>query len=293
MKARLCFLPALLILAAACQKEEKTVTPTVPHFTLTLNASKVSDETKALDLTNEGATLDAYWTSTEKVQVIKDGALMGTLDVTPDEGEKPVTAMLGGSIAPTNLSVGQKLLLMLPRSSWDYTGQDGTLGTLSSTYDYATATVTVAGIEAGAVTTTGGANFENQQSVYRFGFKAGDVYFDPKSFVVNAAGGKLVQRMSFAGTDWTPAYGGVEVTAPISPADHYYYVSLRNESTAEETYSFVVTASDNSLYLGSKTIQSIAMDVPGKFISAKSVALTQAILAPIADQEINDPSKIF
>jgi len=288
-------IPAILLVLAACQQMEleqptPETTPEVQQeapdslFTLTIQATKGEAETKALDLTNEGATLNAYWKNTEKVKVYKGGTLLGTLDVTPGAGEKPTKATLSGSITTTGLAEGNELTLLIPRETWSYTDQNGTLtgtGSIEDTYDYATATVTIASINGSTVTTTGNASFANQQSVYRFGFKLDGSYIDPKDFTVSAAGGRLVQSLSYEGGTWTPLLGPLTITPASAPADHFYYVALRNGSTAADTYTFVLTGTSDQLYMASKGIPNTVLDAPGKFISAKNVTAVQPDFSPI------------
>lgn len=290
MKAHNYMLPiALLALLTACKKEtdvEKPVEPAVEtapaEAILTLQANKGEADTKALDLVNDGKTLNAYWKDTEKVKVFKDGTLLGTLDVTPAAGEKPTSATLSGPVTTEGLAANDVLMLMIPGENWNYAGQVGTLESIETTYDYATASVTIATVddENHTITTTASANFQNQQSIYRFGFKDGENYFDPKDFTVSATGGKLVQSMSWNGSAWTPLYGNIGVTPASAPGDHFYYVSIRNDQTTDDTYSFVITGSDDALYMASKGIPGTVLDVPGKFISAKNITATKPDFAP-------------
>ena len=285
MKARLIIIPAIILLAA-CQRMEFEVEPemrgkTSEPGTLTVRASKGEPQTKALDLVNDGTRLNAYWKNTEKVKVYKGAALLGTLSVLPDDGEKPATATLEGKIDVEGLSVTDVLTLLVPRSKWDYTGQTGALtgsGSLEEKYAFYTAEIAVSAISGDSVSTTH-ANFSNEQSVYRFGFKLGGNYIDPKDFTVSAAGGKLVTGRTFNGSAWASSFGSICLTPVSAPADHFYYVSLRNENTAADSYGFIVTGSDNALYLASKAIPATALDAPGKFISAKNISVTQPSFA--------------
>ena len=304
MKARHLFIPAIL-LVASCQVElenpeyveevpAEQVVPADSLWTITLQASKGEAETKALDLVNDGSRLNAYWKNTERVKVFKGGSLIGTLDVQPGAGEKPTSATLTGTLTVAGLAPGDVLTLRIPRESWDYTGQGGTLASIEDGYDYATASVTIATVDAGnhTVTTTSGATFAHQQSVYRFGFKVSGDYIDPKSFTVSAAGGKLVQSMSWNGSAWTPLYDDISVTPASAPGDHFYYVSLRNDQTSDDVYSFTITGSDDVLYMASKNIPASVLDAPGKFISAKSVNATKPDFAP-ASGSVDDPAEVL
>ena len=307
MKARHFIIPVIALLAACQQMELETELPIIEENTeesepadsvtvwsFTLQANKGEGETKALDLINEGATLNAYWKNTEKVKVYKGGTLLGTLDVTPGAGEKPTKATLSGSITTAGLAPGDILTLRTPGESWNYTGQVGTLASIETDFDHANASVIIGSVDKlnHTITTTGTASFQNQQSIYRFGFKTGGEYFDPKAFTVSAAGGKLVHSMGWNGSAWTADYGDISVTPASAPGDHFYYVSLRNDQTSDDTYNFTITGSDDALYMASKNIPNSVLDVPGKFISAKNITATKPDFAP-ASGEVSDPTEVL
>ena len=201
MKAKLFLIP-IIILSAACQQAELEK-PATGKFTVTLQATKGEAGTKALDLvTGTPDRLDAYWKNTEKVKVFKGGTLLGTLDVTPAAGEKPICAILSGSITTDGLVTNDQLTLRICRENWDYTGQAGTLAGIETLYDYAMASVTVDAIDEGTHTiTTDDAVFVNQQSIYRFAFKVGGNYIDPKSFTITTSNGAMV-----TGREWNGRY---------------------------------------------------------------------------------------
>ncbi len=307
MKARHIIIPVLAVLFSACAKEpipapeektdpveEKRTTTTVVPYTFSIQATKGEEATKALDLVNNGSRLNAYWKNTEKVKVYKDGVLLGTLDVTPHDGEKPTVATLGGSFITSGLAENDELTLLIPRETCDYSGQNGLLtgeNSIEEKYAYAMASVQVTGISNHAVSTTY-AHFANVESIYRFGFKLGGSYIDPKAFTVSAAGGKLVQSMSWGGSDWAVTYGSLTVNSASAPADHFFYVSIRNDQTTDDTYNFVLTGDDDALYVASKAIPSRILDVPGKFNSSKSIEATQPDFSP-ASGEITDPQEVL
>ena len=292
MKARFLIIPLLLL--AACQPVEmdqdkqKTVDEEKPlsgsGYTLTIKATKGDPQSKALDLSSDGNTLGTYWKNTEKVSVYREGTCIGTLDVTPDQGEKPQTATLSGKLKDGfTLAEGDVLTLLLPRETWSYTGQNSTLtgkGSIEDTYDYATATVTINELLGTEVTTTADARFQNQQSVYRFGFKEGANWVDIKFFTISAAKGKLAQTVTYQNDAWTSVWGGITVTPAAAPADHFYYVSLRNDATEQDTYSFLITGSDYALYTATKDVPAALLDAPGRFISAKEIAAAKTGFAP-------------
>ena len=300
MKAIPIIIPVIL-LAAACQRMENATPDRRENaetagavYNLTIQAAKGDAQAKALDLVNDGATLNAYWKDSEKVRIYKDNTLLGTLDVIPAAGEKPAKATLSGPITTTGLAANDELILLFPRESWDYTGQAGTLAGIEASCDYAVATVAVATVDDvnHTITATGPANFRNQQSIYRFGFKTGGNYFNPKSFTVSAAGGKLVRRMSWNGSAWAPDYDGITVTPASAPADNFYYVSLRNDQTTDDTYGFIITGSDDVLYMASQAIPGARLAAPGQFISARNVSATKSDFSP-AGGGVNDPLEVL
>lgn len=288
MKYRSLIIPAFLLLAVACQRmnlEEpradasQEAADTV--FFLTVHASRDEAETKALNL-EDGVALHSYWKSSETVKVFRSGIYLGALGVSPEAGETPRKADLAGNITTYSLSVGNALSLLLPRDVWDYTGQNGALtgsNSIEEKYAYALATVKVQNIGEGGNVSTSNAYFANQQSIYRFGFKVGENCFDPKSFTVGAAGGRLVRNVSSAGA-WIPTYGTLSVTPSAVSADHFYYVSLRNDCTAADIYNFVLTGSEYALYLATKAIPATVLAAPGKFISVKNVSAVKADFSP-------------
>ena len=310
MKANRTLLFLLFLVALASCRKEDPVDPEMGDVpsqsadtdsacivgTLSLEAIKLSSEagnnarTKGLDLDLAGTgALNAYWRESEKVYVFKTGPVLGFLNVNPYDGEKPVTAFLTGSIDAEGLAVNQNLTLLTPRSIWSYLGQNGTLtgaNSIEEDYDYALATVTVASIAGGELKTAANASFKNQQSIYRFGFKSGGNYIDPKSITINANGGKLVQSINYVAGDWTPVYGVLPFTPAPAPADHFYYFSLRNDRTADDTYTFLMTGPDNALYLATKVIPASLLDAPGKFISAKEIAAVKADFSPVSSGSI-------
>lgn len=287
---------AFLALAAitACQKEEdffqKEEVPQEEEskvqeiYTLTVEASK-GVETKALSLENEGARLDAYWKTGETVSVYLGGSLLGTLTATADGIDATKATLTGELTTVEDVQQGSVLTLLFPRADWDYTGQNGAApseaGDLATKYDYATASVTVASVDDvnRTISVASGADFENQQSVYRFGFKVSDTPLSVKEFTVSSDHNKLVTSRSYSG-GWTSTYGSLTVT-PASATSELLYLSVRNENdnTSEaDKFSFYVIGNDNALYLGEKDIPGDKLG-DGKFISAKSVAVTKSNLA--------------
>ena len=275
-----------LAVLTGCQKAEQELEEPLPTeeeatgtYTLTIQANKGA-ETRALYL--EGTSLNAYWNSGEKVYIFKGDSYIDYLDVTPDDGDYPQGATLSREVA-ISVTTGDQLTLLFPRQEWSYTGQAGTLASIESNFDYATATVTVAAVDGNTITTNE-ANFENQQSIYRFGFKVGGTgdAIPVKGITVISNNNALVQSRSLSGGNWTDVPGSIQISVPNNGTSSLLYASLLNNlvgtSNNTDTYSFNVIGSDNALYLGSKDIPASVMGKQGKFISASSVSVTKSVM---------------
>lgn len=284
VKAARLFLLVLMI--AACRQMEQPSLDEVPSssgqvYTLTVQASKGNPGVKALDLVNDGTRLKVYWKDSEKVKVFKDGSLVGLLDVVPDPGEMPSSATLRGDISVSDLAVGDEFIMIIPRETWDYTGQTGALtgeGSIEDTYAYATATVAVTAIDDGAVV-TGDAHFTNSQSIYRFAFTLEGSPLSIKDFILSDANGSLVRSREFTGGTWVSSFGYLGV-APVSYTSEPLYVSLRNDDTAADTYNFILTGASDELVLASQAIPASVLSVPGKLINAAGITASQPDFSP-------------
>ena len=188
------------------------------------------------------------------------------------------------------------MTLLFPRASWDYTGQKGILsgeGSVESQYDYAMTTLTVISKDYvhSSLVTTPEVVFENQQSVYRFGFKAGGNTLSVKQCTVGAVSEKLVQKLSYdTGTkSWVSTPGSIKVT-PAAATTNPLYVALRNElagtptpeqiavKTTLDTYSFTVIDDNGFCYLGEKPIPASALNMHGRFIDAPDITMTRLVV---------------
>lgn len=242
-------LAALLMAGAAftaCSNEddlikEQPVSPT-QKYTMTVNALKGSDATtRALSLS--GKTLSAQWAATDEVSVFPEAwsstttlTSIGTLTAAAsDNGSTSLTGDL--TSAP---SVGDKLNLLFPRATWDYTGQTGVLlstaNSIEKKYDYALAEVEVKEVDGNTITTTADAAFQSQQAIVKFNLQdAGGSAINATSLKIYANGGQLVQSRGLKKT-YTPA--GWE---PVSGENKYYvYIetnwAIDNSGTNVEGY---------------------------------------------------------
>ena len=162
---------------AACSSDENTIEqPANPAgeqvYTLTINATKGGADTRALKLEDSTTSLDgkkltAYWENGEKLTVYnetRNSALTGTLTASNASG---ATATFSGELTGTILQ-GDVLRLSYHTSSglYPYATQTGTLASAAE-HDFAKATVTVASVSSGEITTNTDANFETQTAVLK------------------------------------------------------------------------------------------------------------------------------
>ena len=196
---------ALFLMAAtftACSTDDTATTPTTTTpgdapqtYTLTVKATK-EDMTRALTLGTDGETgfakLNASWVADEEVAVLKYVSTdldkgywtqVGKLKA-ENVSTDGLTCNLTGSIptAEVNHNHDNKLRLVYPyQSSGDsytifYDSQDGTLETVSSSYDYCYTLepVIVKANDGTTLYTQGTAVFTNNQAIVRFNLKDKD-----------------------------------------------------------------------------------------------------------------------
>lgn len=276
-----------LALLTACRKDEKVATPTKGTFTLTLQATK-SMETKALNLSNDGKTLSAGWKSGETVSVLAGDKNIGTLTAQ----ETGSTTTLSGTVNQNDLTENMQLTLLFPSGDWDYNNQKGSLETVSS-FDYATAAVTVEKMEGDKVTlSTSSIAFQSEQSIYRFSFNDGFSPISVKEVMIDSENRKLVESRGFQG-NWISQYFEVSfltVNTGVATADPLY-VSIRNDyTTTKESYYFSITDDDNNLYVG--VLESKAPLVNGHFYEAAVAVKSAAVGYDSAISESN-PNNII
>ena len=289
------------MMLAGCQPFEEDLIPETPEkqetevetYTLSVKAFK-GVGTKALWLGD--SKLNAGWNSGEEVKVVRRGVEIGTLNVNPVSGNHSTQATLSGSIdGKYYLSENNVLTLLFPRSSWDYTGQNGALtgdGSIERMYDFSMTARTVLSISGSTLVTTSEVDFENQQSICRFSFTTGGNAVNVKQFTVSAASGELVKDRYWDADNsaWASHPGSLTVT-PTAATTAPLYVSMRNElagtptpgqvaaKTILDTYSFTVFDSNNYCYLGSKPIPANALAENGLFLSAQNIAVTKVVMA--------------
>ena len=142
-------------------------------YTLSVEASKVeSPVTRALALTTNSEdkhVLNSFWETTDVISVRRGDHVLGTLSPKTSGS----TAILTGTITG-ELKQGYSLYLSWPGdgSHFDYTGQDGTLETIASRYDYIYGETSVISVENGNISCNP-VTFSSSQAIVKFILKDG------------------------------------------------------------------------------------------------------------------------
>ena len=243
---------------ASCTREEQPQLIEEPEtsnvtYTLTVNATKGDDYTKALSLS--GSTLNATWAEGEKVTVYMMVAttpiLIGTLEPDPtsissDGTECMLIGELDADTIDNNggLNSGDGLVLRFSGSIGDggmTPEQDGTLATIQNYYDVATADVTVNGISdgpgGGRVISTTNAAFENQNAIVKFTLKdkAGNLVI-PTSVGIHEEVGGLATDVTLDG----------DVESNYAANGNCFYFAISGTSGGDFTGDLIISASDGT-----------------------------------------------
>jgi len=273
---------SLLLISTAmtsCSSDDKNGNtpepPKIDKYKIVVNATKSSSISSTRGLILEGSTLNQNWDEGEIITVIKkDGTNwteIGTLTASSSSNEN--TTLSG--IVSAELNVNDELYLIFPRTTWDYTGQNGILydesseTTIEKKYDYAQAIVYVTAIDGSNATVKrkdsegyyhDGAIFEKEQAITKFTFST-----PIKSVTIKSTCGGLVQYYTLdpsGGLGFYPTYGELTITALTDQTT--FYVAMRDNSDISDIYSFSATDAENNHYAGIKS----AKLVNGKYYAA-------------------------
>ena len=258
---------AAMIVAACSNAEDVTVKPSdetpaeARTWQVTINVGPA--ETRAISVGgNTGTKLYTNWDTGDVVEVVKDGAVVGTLTATASTANTAF-AVLTGTLEGT-FAVDDVLTLCYHSASFDYTGQVGTLAGVSTNKSFLTATSTVTAINvaesdinssgtSGKLTMTDAA-FLPQQSYLELSFtdESGNS-IDITSLDVWTDGGKLVKGKAIDGST-TYATEASPLTITPATATNKFFLALRDENGAANNYHFKATNSSGMefSYEGSK-----------------------------------------
>ena len=187
-------------------------------YTLTVNASKGNEAiTRALSLS--GSTLNATWSVGDEVKVYNGDTEIGTLTA---QNSGTNTTLTGSLTTAPNVNDELTLKFLSP----DYSAQEGTLEYIAANCDYAVATVTVNTVNTTekTITTTGNADFHNQQAIVKF------------TLTDNAATPVDISKLTLSVSTIRDVYTGIPmwnayVITPVSPTNELYIAipNINNE----------------------------------------------------------------
>lgn len=265
-------LAALLIASAAftaCSNENSDIIGEQPAqqapqvYTLTISASKGGDATRALDLS--GTSLVASWDDGDVLTVVNQTksytALGGTLTASNASGN---TATFSGALTGT-IEAGDVLRLNYHAHDYftEFPNQDGTLkGTNGAEkYDVANATVTVASVDEGNITTTGDASFTTWTAMLKLTLQDGSSnLLNPTSLTISVDG--IADFLTFSPTAATYTANGNGVLYFALPnAENVAYIKMgatpsdidtKKAALAAATVTFTAVAGGKT-YVATKT----------------------------------------
>lgn len=309
MKKNILTMAALLIASAtvftACSSSdddivnEQPVNPTEPKtYTMTIQASKGDDNTTRGLYFADGETskdLRVNWNGKEKIRVVQNGAVIGTLSAAMSNGENGHMTTLTGTV--TGFQVNQAVgfyLLADENGKMDYTGQKGAMlddngtGNIEENYDFASCELTGDQcsqdfeVNGSSIVPKGGVfiSFASQQAIVRFELQNsdGDDLLATKFIVTDKnAGNKLVQSIDTK-TD-TKTYGHVILTptSNTSGTSRVYNVALNLDGAS----NIRLFASDNEGNLYTYEKSNVTFE-KGKYYRVK-VKMSKCTNFPLKD----------
>ena len=186
---------------------------------------------------NDGNRYYCLWDEGDNADVYFNGYKVGRF--TPNSfghQDSKLTGTLSGTY-----SVGDELELYIPKADIDFTGQNGTIKSLSGEHMFMSATSTVSQVdESNKFVDMSSATFHNKQFFLRFRFQDPDgVRLHIEQLTIHTDGGKLLLSKP---KDGAPVYGDLVVNTVKENGSYpeEIYVSLHNDLGTTDTYSFTV-----------------------------------------------------
>lgn len=252
----------------SCQK-----TPSQSAKTYTLSVDAVKTETKALAL--DGKNLIDTWSEGDDVKVLIPGSTSVIGHLRPTEAGT-ASSSLKGDVTLTNVSVGDNLELLFPISWLTYSGQNGTLAKIASTYNYSSATVTVTGLSGERIVTSP-AEFTSMQSIVKFELldKADNSALMASTLTISAKSGKMYGESDYSDLEIWPG-----------TATNEFYAAIRNDSGNPDTYTLTAK-------VGSKTYTYTKSGVDFANGTYRKVTVKMTEVIPDTYTVIGSSSKVF
>ena len=282
MKIKNLFYPLTLAMAAmtmtACSTEDDAATAKAGQtgtFQVSINVGPA--QTRAISVGgNNCHTLYTNWDDGDKVRVVQGTTKLEQLTADVSAGNTAY-ATLTGTLTGT-FNVGDELTLYYHDADLDYTGQTGTIGCVSTSKSFLTATSTVQQINqgTGTISDNGGylvmsnASYSPMQAYLDISFTDDD----SKALAITqldiwTSGGKLVKTAPLGGEKTYATEESPLTVTPDAATDHFF-LALRDEAGASNTIYFKATTANNAYNYS----QESNLAIGGYYYAASPKAMT-------------------
>ena len=232
-------------------------------FTVSIPATYVDAETRAVELTDDGTYLKAYFKEGDQIRVFRtdnDLYVWNQNDLVTVSSTGTTTTLEG--TLTNQYKVGEEILLAYGNTEnqymsfpfFSYGVQDGTFKSASK-WDFAYAKVKVKSVdkEAGTMVTEA-ANFKSSQSYFILSFidKANNSPVKAKNVTIESS--KILP--SFVGPQKNSdeyRFGNYRIFLETPSSDVWVVMTIFEGATEDEEISFIVEDEDGKIYKGTKT----------------------------------------
>lgn len=232
---------------------------------------------------NNCHTLYTNWDNGDKVRVVQGTTKLEQLTADVSAGNTAY-ATLTGTLTGT-FNVGDELTLYYHVADLDYTGQTGTIGCVSASKSFLTATSTVQqiGLDDGTVKdgstkylVMSNASYDAMQAYLDITFT--DTGGNPLAITqldIWTSGGKLVKTAPLGGEKTYATEAEPLIVTPEAGTDHFF-LALRDEASASNTIYFKATTADNTYTYS----QESNLAIGGYYYAASPKAMTGSRIKP-------------
>ena len=246
MKRTIYSVALLAAVLTSCSYEESFIGLDVREPNTWRVSINAGPSTKAISIGgNTGHMLYTNWDDGDEVAVVKNGVYVGTLTADASEGNSAY-AVLEGTLTGT-FYVDDEVQLYYHEANIDYSGQNGTLASVSRSFSYLTATSTVQVVDGeGGFLKMSEAAFSHEQAFMEISFtdESGNP-LDITKLSVYAQGGKLVKSKPL---DGETVYANRSNSLRVVPesATSKFFLALRDENGEANQIVFVAKANGHS-----------------------------------------------
>ena len=231
---------AMLTFTACSSNTDEAINDT-PIWHVTLTASMDDEATRALSEGTGNRIIAGFAENDVVVVVDADGNTVGTLKAKTAGASTTLEGTISG------VSTSNVLTFRYRSATANYDNQNGTLTGIADNQDYAEGTLTVTATSPDLTLSSNHVTLAAKQSITKFSFTDGTNDVSVKTFGIAAVG--LVQSIAADATS-TETVGAVTGTLTTAASD--VYVALRNNSGAQQTYSFTIMDNAGNWYTGTK-----------------------------------------